>query len=772
MESDRGGPRTRWWLRLCLERPAESLRWISILTLLAGAGVTLLEVRTDGAAVHPTGNPIVMQTAADRESFRESDQAVVLVTARDGSPPLESPEGLRDLGRLHRSLEQLPAVAEGGVRSLASVLDPRSNGSVIEIERFLDHIPDGGAAYAAWAQRLVASALVRGLFLSEDGRTAALYASVAEDVSRDAFVSALGRWVADNADVRRELRLTGPVVAEVSLGGMVLSDLAWLVPIMLAVMGTLLFFSLGTVAGVLIPLAEVLMVLIWTLGSMGYAGVPITLVTTILPVVLMTMAVTDEIHLLERFQAHLASASTRGEDGTAPEARRRAMLSALSDVGRPIVLTSLTTSIGFLSFLTASMQPIRHFGLFAAIGISLAMVLSFSFVPALAMLLPGAWLEPRRRRRAGAAALPLHERLLIQHSSLAAAAALLLVLAAAPGLARLGVQDSWIGNFDPDSPLVTADRDFNESFWGSYRFDIVVNSAEPRFFQYSEGLRLLEELRLLSLRGPHVGGFASHLDPFGAVAEAIGASGPVSSLPRESILRVVPLAWHLRDEIGLDQLLAWGGRSARVRLHVKSADYARAIELGDYLHLHVGPLVAPAGVTYHLSGDLPAATAVVDAIVGNQMRSIAWAMVGIVALLFVLSLDLPLALATIAPLASAIVIVLGAMGYAGIGLGIATSMFTALALGVGVDFGIHFLHAYRRAQRAGCDHEAALVQTLRTSGRAIRWNATVLGLGFLVLTLSALKPNHGLGLLLCASMFGCYATTLLLLPRLMSRLRF
>ena len=119
------------------------------------------------------------------------------------------------------------------------------------------------------------------------------------------------------------------------------------------------------------------------------------------------------------------------------------------------------------------------------------------------------------------------------------------------------------------------------------------------------------------------------------------------------------------------------------------------------------------------------------------------------------------------PVAAAIPILFGSMGYAGIPLGIATSMFAALTIGVGVDFALHLSHAYQRARREGEPHEAAATRMLQSTGRAVRWNATVLALGFLVLTLSALKPNHSLGLLLAAAMCTCYATSLLFLPWLL-----
>ena len=95
----------------------------------------------------------------------------------------------------------------------------------------------------------------------------------------------------------------GPLVAETMLGEKVLRDLAVLVPAMLVAIAALLYSMLRAVGGVMIPMIETLIVLVWTFGAMGWLGAPIALVTTILPVVLMAMCITDEIHLLERVGA-------------------------------------------------------------------------------------------------------------------------------------------------------------------------------------------------------------------------------------------------------------------------------------------------------------------------------------------------------------------------------------------------------------------------------------------------------------------------------------
>jgi len=741
------------------------------ITAIAILGIGRLELRTDGAAVYPEGNRIVTQEAADRARFHEPQQVIVLLSARPGGPAVDSLEGLRYLKDLHASLERLPGADRQRIRSLATVLDARPEVSLLYIRPFLDPIPETADEYTALRKRIHASRLAEGLFLSRDGSAAAFYVPLAAGASRDALVTAAETWITEQRRPEFELRLSGPVTAEVTLGRSVLRDLAWLVPIMVAVISAVLFLSLGTVGGVLMPMAEALVVLIWTLGAMGYAGIPITLVTTILPVVLMTMSVTDEIHLLERLHVRL-EAAPHAQGASGEKARlRNAMHEALGDIDQPIVLTSLTTADGFLAFLSASMAPIRHFGLFTALGLLLAMVLTFTLVPALVVLLPASWCERRAARGAPSAASPLlpHERFVARHRGAGLALGCALVLLAAPGLAWLTVQDSWVDNFDPASPLVSAERDFNHHFWGSYRFDVVFTSSDEGFFRSADGLRLMERFTEVAAAGPRVGGVLSYLVPLEIIADVSRLEGRISALPAS---RRQALQWMLnviQDRIDLDQYLTADGRAARGRLFVNGADYARAQTLAAYLKRELPALVRGGRARYHFSGELPLALEVVGAIVTNQLRSVGWTLAAVALLLVLVYWSIRSAAIVMVPLLAAIPILFAGMGYAGLPLGIATSMFAALTIGVGVDFAIHYRHAYRRERLAGREHAEAVVATMTTTGRAIRWNVTVLVLGFLVLTVSALKPNHSLGVLLAAAMVACYATTLLFLPSLLRR---
>lgn len=749
----------------CLARPRVTLLTGLLVAVLFASGLPRLDLRTDGRAIYPSRNPVVRQSAADAERFREPDQVILLISARPGGPPVASPAGLRFLDDVDRHLRTLPVLEASKVRSLASLLEPEPGLSALQLVReYLAEVPATPAEVAALRARVRRHPLGEGLFLSADGSAAAAYAHVAQGVPRREAVEALEEWIRPRAGAAFDLRLTGPAVVEVLLGRKVLRDLAWTIPIMVLVMALLLYACLGTPGAVAAVMAEVLVVLVCVLGAMGHAGVPVTLVTTVLPVVVMVLAVADEVHFLERLQAFQAETADTSRAG-----RRAGAEAALREMGRPMVLTSLTTAAGFLAFPASDIAPLRDFGIFAAGGILLAMLSSFTLIPALVVTLPASWWRPARPRPssgAGSSLSPFYTWVW-RHEGAAFAFGLGLVAALLPGCLLLSIQDSWIDNFDRASPVAVADRLYNARFWGTYRFDVVLESPEPRFFKRAAGVRLAGEVARAAAAAPHAAGVVSHLTPLQVLAELTGRPGDVARLPPEDLRTVTALATLLGSSLDLDHYLSRDARAARVRILVKDADYRRGAELREHLERRLGPLLRRRGVRFHWSGDLPIALAVVRAILTDQLGSIGWSLAGI-GLVLLLVLRRPAHVAVVlVPVVAAAGLVLGAVGYLGLPLGIATSMFLALSVGSGTDFSLHFFHAYREARAAGADHAAAVGRMLATAGRAVRWNAVVLGLGFLVLTLSSLPPNRTLGLLLASAMLAAYLTTVLLFPRLL-----
>lgn len=620
---------------------------------------------------------------------------------------------------------------------------------MVEIPDQLDRLPADDTELGERLDRIGDTPHGNGLYLNAAGSAAALYVSLLPDQDRTAFLERLEAWIGSKAPALFELRLTGPVVAEGTLGRAVLRDLVRLVPFVVAAIAVLLLVALGSVGALLVILAEVVVVLACTIGAMGWTGSPLTIVTTILPVLLLVMAVTDEIHLLDRFQCRL-------EEGNGSSA---AMGAALSDVALPIALTSLTTAASLLSFTLTSVVPLRHFGVFAAAGVLLAMFLTFTLTPALVRILPERAFRCRfRRRRQGSGTLA---RALGGRSALAAA---LLLVVLAPGLLRLEARDSWVENFEPDSTLVQATNAYDEAFWGSYRYDVVLSAEELAFFQFPEGLGVVERTVDELGRAPHARGVISHLDAYEVHATVDGEDLPVSGLPLETVRRFSGNLMKIGSRIDLGHYLSPDGRRCRIRLLVPRADFQRTAELEAHLEQRLPEILAGSGVRWHRSGDLAAAQATVGAVVSNMVRSSAWTLVGVTLLLALALRSLAVALVCIVPLLAGVTVLLCVMGWLGVPLGIATGMFTAVTIGVGVDFGLHLFHAYMTARNDGESHQAGLATMLRRAGRPILWNTVVLAAGLSVLGASTLPPNRRLGLLLAGAIVLCCALSLLILP--------
>ena len=746
----------------CLEKPGYCVAVVLVLTLVLAGGLFRLKIRTDGEMLYPDHHPVVTKTQLDRTRFDDPETVLVLVQSRDGGNGVATLDGFLYLEQVHRDLNRLPAVAEDGVLSLVTQLDIPENPNLRCLPTFFSSVPTSPWAFELLLKRIRDFPFANGFLLSEDGSTASLAASKKEGVHRAELVGQLRDWIGNQNHPQYRLSLLGPLVAEVSLGEMVLRDLGFFIPIMVPFVALILFFSLRTVGAVMLTLVEVALVLVWTFGAMGYLGIPITLVTSILPVILMTMAVTDEIHFFERFQRLPGFCSIEE-----PGQLKNRVLQSLGQVGTPIIATSLTTAVGFLSFVSASVAPIRHFGIFTALGILVAMILSFTVIPALLMVLPATWFGTAGKRSGQRKVLLFYEKGLVAYPGRAFLLGFLLIAFALPGWWRLEVRDAWMTNFDPESPLVQADREFNRHFWGAYRHDLVLE-AEPGFFASKQGVALVGSLCDDLAETERVGGVVSYLTLLQRIADLQKKQGPVAAYTAASLTAIFDVLPYLAQAMNLSRFLSPKRDRVRLQVYVNQPDYQVGLELQEKIaRLMEDP--GRASVSYHESGDLPLAVAVVGSVVTNLIRSVVWTVVVIFLLLWVWLRSFPLALCAMIPTLAATLVVLGFMGLTGMDLGIASCMITALTIGVGIDFSLHLIFGYRRLAGESPDETGTLKQTIATTGTALRWNATVLALGFSVLVFSALKPNNQLGLLLALAMVAAYFSGMTLLPWFLTR---
>ncbi|MFQ5655708.1 MAG: RND family transporter, partial [Planctomycetota bacterium] len=462
-----------------LRRPRRTILVAALLLVAAAPGLLLLELGTDGRALVPRDAPAVRVDERIRAEFPAEDPIAVVIEASTPQGIL-SEGNLRLIRRLTEDLRALEGIDSSEVVSLATETGGRVRPGTLEFTSFLDPIPEGDERLEALRRDLHALPIYHGTLVSSDGgeelagwspSAAAILLGVPAGADRTLLHRRIVDTVSRLGEIPERIHVVGAPVAEALLGRHILHDLALLVPLVIAAMGLVFLLAFGTPAAAWPPLLEVGAAMVFVFGLIGYCGVPVYLTIAVLPVILSAIGVTDEIHIFSRYRRLL-------RERQHPAGHVEALRAALDDVWRPIVKTSVTSSIGFLSFTLSPVAPVRAFGVFTAAGIIFCMLWSLTVIPAILSLQ-----DPRRFAAAGRSRSPQGEapvealvRLAIRFRW-AVLAALAVALAAAPiGLRGLVVQDSWIDNFSPRSELRRSTERVNRLFSGVHSLRILVDA--------------------------------------------------------------------------------------------------------------------------------------------------------------------------------------------------------------------------------------------------------------------------------------------------------
>ena len=213
----------------------------------------------------------------------------------------------------------------------------------------------------------------RGGLVSADARIALIVCQLRSDAQSEAIVQRLLEAAAA-CHVTAKLHFGGTPFMARELNVMIVHDLKVLLPVVSLLIILTLFVAFGTIRGVLVPLGSVLMSTVWVVGLMGLLKVPLTLVSDIIPALLVAVGTAPCIHILSKFDEDVRRYGSQGEDAQ----------TAFREVGIRVILAALTIVLGFSSFIVGSyLTTIRDFGIFASVGVLFSLLISILFVPAL-----------------------------------------------------------------------------------------------------------------------------------------------------------------------------------------------------------------------------------------------------------------------------------------------------------------------------------------------------------------------------------------------------
>ncbi len=752
--------------RLVTRRPWWVLAAVLVVTVGLGAFVPRLGFQADYSLMLPKDDPVVEQYERTLDKFGAQSVFMVGMAASDEGSMFD----LGSLQKLYAVTEELEELEQRGwlekVISAANVEVVEGREGEVVVSPVLPGPPQTEDDAELFRDRVRREQDLRDTLVLADGAAALIVLRVHPDVEdREDILAEIQARLEDIAaryEGPESFYITGDAPMLVHANRHMRRDLGLLFPVVVVVVSGVLLASFRLWRGVLLPLAVVLLAVVWALGLMGATGYKLTMISSFLPVLLVAVGSAYGIHVMNAFLQRVRLGGPR----------ERVVQDVVGDMLGPVFGAAFTTAAGFLTLLSSFLIPSREFGVFSAFGVLAAFVLSMTLIPAVLVLLP---LPPVRRGRH----VPLWDRaadkvsgVLSRRPSRTLLAALAVTGGLLVGVPLLRVESDFSKYFHEDSPIIRGQSFVEDRFGGSQELRVVVEDGRRDAFKDPEMLAFLARLQEFLAGRDEIGGTSSLADVVKEIHYTFRGDDPHYYRLPDTARAVAQLL--LLYELGGGEVLrshvTRDYSTASVTARVRSVGMSGFGELQDHVDAFLAEELPPEASAY-VTGAPSIYMQISRKIIQSQVVSLGTSLGAVWLIIAVVMGSLIAGLCALIPLVVAIAGNFGVMGYAGAHLDMATVMIASLSVGIGVDYAVHFLTRYRRLRSGGHPHREALSETYRTAGRAILVNASTLTMGFLVMLLSSFGALVAFGWLITLTMVTSMLGALFVLPAVLGMMQ-
>jgi predicted RND superfamily exporter protein len=745
------GVERRFALALCL----------LALTVLAAMGVPKVRVDTGFGR-------LVLENSADRQTYQRvtrefgSDNRTIVYVRDDA---LWTPEKLAVLERLHRTLAALPAVER--IDDLYTQRSLRSIDDSVVAGPLLSGVPADAEAAASARRHALEDPLALRDLISADGNAVALTVSLREraDAEADrAAYHAIEQALAPARDAFAEAFQVGPPRIGVELERSVMRDLKVLLPVSAALPVLVVLALFRSLVAAVVPLAAAALSLLWTLGMLGHAGIPLGVLGAMLPSLVVAIGATGNLHLAEGYFKGLAD-SAAGE-------RTAAIPAMVAQLGAPAILAAATIAIGFAGNAFTGIAPIRDFAVAAAFAILANGAATLLLVPVLPAL------SGRRRRRAQGAdganpvaavalrALGLMRRhVTIGVLALAAALASVLVYQ----VPRLPVTNDPLAYFRADRGLVADAGRIQRDFAGVKVFYITLESASGRAFEDPPNLQKLADIQAFVAKQGVFDRSQSLADELSLANRELNDGRPEAHrVPATRRLVAQSLLFFQRRD--LEPYVSQDFRRANIVVRHDVRDSTTLNRHVEELRQVVRHIAGP-DMTSAVTGENLMINAAAGRLLKGQVAAIGILVTAIFLVMSLMFTSFKGGLIALLPSVLPVALMLVLMALLDIPLNAGTALVAVVAIGIAVGGTIHLFLRYNALCRRTPHYDEAIRETLGEGAAPVAATSLALALGFGVLLLSDFAPVAQFGALAAATVLLSTVANLLVTPMVMSRIR-
>jgi len=724
---------------------------ILILIIISAVGFFLIMksnsiMETDLDEYMPQHHPAFVYSNQAEKWFNIKDAIIIAVENQQGIYNSGTIQKVKDLTK---ALQKMKQIKKDDVTSLYTADNIIGTEDGMDVKPFFKNTPKNDKKLEQLRSNVLNNEMIYGRLVSYDEKVTIIIAEIEDDVFSQEFYQQVLE-MSKSFESPERIYVAGRPIVEGTMALLGPADMKRMVPIVILVIILVLFVVLRSFKSMFFTLLVVLFSTVWTFGLMAALGIPIYAVSTMIPVMLIAIGVADGIHLY----SHLHLFMIKNPNAT----KKDAMLDMIQGMWKPVVATSITTAVGFISLLTSQVYPIKYFGLFTAFGVMMAMVFSLVLIPAAVMAfgLPK-WKKQQKSisEKQENFASKFSERI-VKYKYVTLISTAFIIFLSITGIGKVWINSSFLEKFAKNSDIVLTDKFINEHFGGTSTLNVILNSQEKGAFKNPDLLKAMDKIQhevegTLEIVGNSFA-LTDYLKRMNKVMHADNEEYNVIPESRELVAQYLLLYEMSGDPENLWKVVDYDYKKANLTFQLKS-DNSKAINSAiAVIEKHISELNEK-NIELKYAGSGYKGLVFTDLILKGQIASLLMSLVILIVLLSLMFKNFMVGIIGSIPIIITSLIGFGVMGLLNIPLSTTTALLSSIAIGIGIDYAVHFLERYKIYAAETGNKKLASQYTMQHSGRAIVFNAVVVIAGFLVLLFSVFPPNRALGALVSLNMF-------------------
>ena len=533
----------------------------------------------------------------------------------------------------------------------------------------------------------------------------------------------------------------------------------------LLVTSLIFFFFFRSFRATFISMCVVIIGVMWAFGTLGLLGFEITVLTAIIPPLIIVIGIPNCIFLINKYQQEVKKHGNQA----------KSLQRVISKVGNATLMTNLTTAAGFATFIVTDSELLTEFGIIASINIALLFILCLLVIPIIYSFMP----LPKDKhlehldKTYTRTFVNWVERTVKNRSISIYITSIILLVVSIIGIYQMKISGSLIEDMPKKTGFFQDILFFEKEFDGVMPLEIMIDTKRKKGVMKLSTLRKMEEVQEIISEIPELSQPMSIVNVVKYSKQAYYNGNPdYYELPTAQeqgfILSYAKNATQNSKENFMKSYVDSTGQYARITTFMKDIGTDKMEKIEEKLWDKINKVFPPDRYTVTMTGKALVFQKGTNYLVDNLVMSLLFAIFLISLFMAYLFRSFKMVLISLIPNLLPLLITAGLMGYLGVPIKPSTILVFSIAFGISVDDTIHFLAKYRQELQANnWKIRKSVFNALRETGVSMFYTSIVLFFGFSVFMISSFGGTVALGGLVSATLLFAMLSNLLLLPALL-----